>query len=393
MNLTNASTRSRAKRRVVATAAILSLAVLADAALAAPVPIVATTSTKLVSSLDGWQNPEVFSFSADGHEHQLSWSNSWSAEDIFAATNSVAAPIGTAMSSNKISPTIAYYLGADGHVHQTLKPSTWQDRDLTAQAVGAPPAAANSSLNVLLMADGSSRIYYITAATGHIQEIAVSAAGGTASTADVTASSGAPLPASGSAMTSFLNGSSGISEPRVYFLDANGHVNELEFGTSGWHFLDVTNAAGGLAAVSGSAMTGSPLGGNPRVWYFTADGHVQELAWGSGWHATDITNAAGNTPAVAGSALTSELSNGNPRIYYFSYDWHVRELAWGSGWHSGGDITAKAGGTAAAPGSSLASNYRSKGNVVWLFYVSPDNHVQELAYTGGWSHNDINAQR
>jgi hypothetical protein len=393
MNMQGFSVRSSLERSFVALGATLSLTVLANAAFAAPVPIVATTSSKLVSSLDGKKNPEVFSFTADGHEHQLSWNGSWGAEDIFASTNSIAAPIGTAMTSLKIPPTIAYYLGADGHIHQTLKPSAWTDRDLS-QQVGAPVAAANSSLTAILMPDGSSRLYYITT-FGNIQEVAVSAGGGTASTANVTGPIGAPVPVSGTALTSFLNGSSGISEPRVYYFSADGHVQELEFGTGGWHYLDITNASGSaaFAAVSGSALTGQPLGNNPRVYYFTSDGHVQELAWGSGWNRTDVTNATGNAAAIAGSALTSELSNGNPRIYYFSYEGHVRELAWGAGWHNGGDVSAKVGAPAAAAGSALTSNYRSGDNVLWLFYITPDNHVQELAWTGGWSHNDINAQR
>ncbi len=378
------SARSPLERSVVALSAALSLAAFAAPALAS-VPIVATTSSKMATSQDGSHNPEVFTISADGHEHQLSWAGSWSATDIFSFTNSVAAPTNTAIASLQTPPTISYYLGADGHVHQTLKPSAWTDRDLTAQAGGAV-AVAGSSLSTIYMPDGGSRIYYVTT-TGHIEELAVSAGGGSASSTDVTVASGAPLPASGSAMTSFA--SSG--EPRVYYFTSDGHVQELEFGTGGWHHSDITVASGGPLAVSGSALTGIAGGASPKVYFLTAAGHVQEFGYLSGWHSTDTTATANATPAVAGSSLTSEFINGGyPRVYFTSYDGHVRELAVGNDTWIQTDLTARTNAPLAAAGSALASNYRTSDGVLWVFYISANNHVQEFAWTGGWSHNDIN---
>ncbi len=188
-------------------------------------------------------------------------------------------------------------------------------------------------------------------------------------------------------MTSFA--SSG--EPRVYYFTPDGHVYELEFGTGGWHYSDITVASGGPLAAGGSALTGIAGGTSPKVYFLTSAGHVQEFAYLSGWHSTDTTTVANATPAVAGSSLTSEFINGGyPRVYFTSYDGHVRELAVGSNTWIQTDLTARTNAPLAAPGSALGSNYRTRDGVLWVFYISSNNHVQEFAWTGGWSHNDIN---
>jgi hypothetical protein len=184
---------------------------------------------------------------------------------------------------------------------------------------------------------------------------------------------------------------SGATYPHVFHFTDGGGVQELA-SKGGWHATDLMAAAGGVAAVGGSAITSvcSNTQG-PRIYYFDADQHVREYAWSNAWLASDITSRAGAVAAVSGSALTSYQvgSGGNPRVYFFSYDNHVQELAWGNGstW-SASDIVARTNAAPAAAGSALSSYGSPSTNGV--FYISPDSHVRELVWNGAWSARDAN---
>jgi hypothetical protein len=141
-------------------------------------------------------------------------------------------------------------------------------------------------------------------------------------------------------------------DPRVYYLapafpEAGqlGQVCELAWGGGAWNYTDVTTASGGYpavpVAVPGSAVAAIGIGG-PNVFYLSADGHVQQLWYGSSWNHNDLTAASGGVPAVPGSALTLGVGSNEaaPRVYYLGSDKHVHELAYGNGgWHDR-DVTA-----------------------------------------------------
>ena len=94
--------------------------------------------------------------------------------------------------------------------------------------------------------------------------------------------------------------------------------------------------------------------------------------------------------AASGSSLTSFVLNRNsPRTYHISPDGHIQELAWGGGWHTT-DISASSGAVPAAPGSSLTS-FSLNGGYPRVYYTSAEGHIRELAWGGGWHATDITA--
>ena len=70
---------------------------------------------------------------------------------------------------------------------------------------------------------------------------------------DPTSLAGAPVAAAGSKMSSFIGGGSGM---HVLYLGTNAHVYELHWmGGTTWVTFDATAASGAPVAASGSALT------------------------------------------------------------------------------------------------------------------------------------------
>ncbi len=108
------------------------------------------------------------------------------------------------------------------------------------------------------------------------------------------------------------------------------------------------------------------------------------------WVGMDMTAAAGSAVAESGSALTCFGVNGSAtRLYYLDPNNHVNELAWNNGW-SNTDTTAAAGSPVAASGSALAC-FGVNGSATRLYYLDASNHVNELAWNNGWSNTDMTA--
>ncbi|KFE58933.1 hypothetical protein DB31_6230 [Hyalangium minutum] len=152
----------------------------------------------------------------------------------------------------------------------------------------------------------------------------------------------APPAAPGSKLTGFVvNG----TQSRVYFLGANNHVYELWFDGQSWHSGDLMQRASAPNAAPGSALTGFTVNGTlSRVYFTGADNKTYELWYDSqNWHSANLTQWASAPNAAPDSALTGFAVNGNlSRTYFLSADNHVNELWYdGLNWHTV-DLTATA---------------------------------------------------
>jgi Fungal fucose-specific lectin len=206
---------------------------------------------------------------------------------------------------------------------------------------------------------------------------------------DLTAATGAPLPAVDQSMTAYAFEDQGTQHV-IYIGQNDFHINELWWDNNGWHYNDLTTATG--APLPGG--TGGPLPlaveqstsayafedeGTQHVIYIGGeDNHFHELWWdNSGWHHNDLTVAAGAPlPAVdqSWSAYAFEHQRSQHIIYVGGQDIHIHELWWGNNaWHHN-DITTAAG----APLPSLDQGMSA--------YAFEDQHTQHVIYTGQDGH-------
>lgn len=175
------------------------------------------------------------------------------------------------------------------------------------QASGAPLAESGSKLTSFIDNSNNSAIRHLFyEGNGNENVYELYDAGGWHSDDPTSLAGGAPVPASDSALTSFLGTSSGM---HVMYLGANDHVYELHWtGGTSWSYFDATAASRGVSAVAGSELsTFQDLAGGARLYFLGTNSHVYELYWQNEPAAseTDLTVASGGTTAASGSALTS----------------------------------------------------------------------------------------
>lgn len=113
---------------------------------------------------------------------------------------------------------------------------------------------------------------------------------------DLNAQWGGASAASGSKLTGFVFTPPGSSVGMdVFYLGADQHVHLLQWSNNTWIPSDLNTAAGGAPlAASGSALTGfvfTPTGSADQmhVFYFGADQHVHELLFANSWSHNDLT--------------------------------------------------------------------------------------------------------
>lgn len=358
-----------------------SLIAVAVAAFASQTATAATTPPLQAYNF-GSQGVGFFSLTSGSAYWATPWGN-WLATTL---GNSTAAASTTGFAIPTTTAAGVGYLGTDNHLHLVTTGAGGVnpvDTDLTAISTGGTPstgipASPGSALTGVAAFASSSAFYYI--ANNHV--VQVSNYNGIWPTADLTAFTGAPLAAANSSLTSLtLDG----TNPAVYYIDVNNHVDELAVSGGLWHWRDLTQVSGGQAALTGSPITSLVLNSTKeRVYYIDVSSHIRELG-GSGptgaWESTDVSG--GNPVASPGSALTSFVLNGNSfRIYYEDNNDHVREIAWAGGWSSS-DISASVGAVAATPGSALSS--ATDNGVNGIYYFGTDGHIHELQWNGGWS--------
>ncbi|MEZ4610104.1 MAG: hypothetical protein R2838_07625 [Caldilineaceae bacterium] len=225
-----------------------------------------------------------------------------------------------------------YFLAEDTHVHEVAWFSdAWHHRDVSAEA-GAPPASAGTALAVTNGPNDDPRVYFLAEAEGELHVHQLAWRGNAWYHTDVTAAAGAPPAVNGSSLTALTY----HSEPRIYYVAADGHVHELAWMsyldpyTAGWYHLDVSNETGAPTAAVDSSLASLTYHTEPRIYYVAADQTVHELAWMSyldpanaHWYHLGVGAEAGAPPVTPGSTLGVTTYQTEPCVYYLAADRHV----------------------------------------------------------------------
>ena len=342
-------------------------------------------------AVPSFSDQHVDFLTADGHVHELWFDiNGWHTDDLTAATGAPAAAAGTALTgytTNNATVQHINFLTADGHVHELWFDNAWHTDDLTA-ATGAPAAAAGTALTGYTTNNATVQHINFLTADGHVHELWFDNAW---HTDDLTAATGAPAAAAGTALTGYTTSNATVQH--INFLTADGHVHELWFDNA-WHTDDLTAATGAPAAAAGTALTGYTTSNATvqHINFLTADGHVHELWFDNAWHTDDLTAATGAPAAAAGTALTGyTTSNATVQhINFLTADGHVHELWFDNAWHTD-DLTAATGAPAAAAGTALTGYTTSNATVQHINFLTADGHVHELWFDNAWHTDDLTA--
>jgi hypothetical protein len=259
---------------------------------------------------------------------------------------------------------------------------------------GLPAAAAGSALTVLLdPTSGNSFIHLFYEGTnGDVYHVYCNCASTSADPPDwvgdspTTLAPGAPVAKSGSPLTSVIDLSPGHDFIHLYYLGTNQNVYELYWvGGSAWHYDDTTSLAGAPVPASNSKLTSFIDNSNNdayvHVYYLGTNQNVYEMYYTGSWHSDDTSSLAGAPAAASGSALTSLINNSGVgdtgiHVMYLGTNGNVYDLHYVSTW-SYFDPTTVSGAPSAASGSALTS-FLDSGAVYLFFTNSPNSDLYEL---------------
>lgn len=271
---------------------------------------VAVSGSALTSIIVTPGIPYVYYLGTNFHVYEL-WKGSdttWFSNDITQLAGAPAAVSGSALTSfddtgNGTTNIIhVYYLGTNEDVYELYETSAWHSDSPTALANG-PAAVSGSALTSFVDHSGGGDVMHLFyLGTNHnVYELYWD--GGTAWHSDSpTSLGGAPAAASGSALTSFVD-TVGADAMRVFYVGTNGDLYEL-YWRSAWYNYNLTSLSGAPVPASGSALTSfQDILGGVRVYFIATNSHVYQLY---GYTPTDLTKTSGaNGMPASGSALTS----------------------------------------------------------------------------------------
>jgi hypothetical protein len=299
-----------------------------------------------------------------------------------------------------------YYVGSNQHIWVDYASCTvsgvycvtstvkYNDIDLNLLESGAPLPATNSAVGTWDFYNTDPQALYTLyfGANGHLETMYEQASpqSGSWSFEDLSSLAGAPAAASGSSLATLIHSGT----PHAYYIGADSHVHEIYSPTaSHWLPVDMTTAAGAPVPAVGSALAAWVGGSYELVYYTTASGHVLELYsrdQGATWSYTDVTTAASAPIAVGGSTLVGYEDGNTAHLYYFTSAGHVQELRTsGTAWVTF-DLTTLSSAPLPANTSSLAGY--TGGGWDFVYYLAPSGQVQELfASSNGntWGTTDI----
>jgi hypothetical protein len=328
--------------------------------------------------------------------------SAWHHNDLIASTGAPRPEDKSGMTSYAFgSSGHVFYIDTSNHVRELwfdpLQGPGWNHRDLTVSA-GAPLPAAGTALTSYPLGT-SGHVFYIDT-SNHVHELWFDPLQGPDwNHRDLTVSAGAPLPAAGTALTSYPMESSG----HVLFIGASNHLHELwsdPAQSPGWNHRDLTASAGAPLPAAGTALTSYPLGTSGHVFYIDTSNHVHELWFdsvkGPGSSHNDLAASSRAPLPAAGTALTSYSLGGSGHVFFIDTGSHLHELWFdpvqGSNWNHN-DLTASSGAAFPAAGTALTSY--SLGGGGHVFFIDTSSRLHELWFDpvqgSNWNHNDLTA--
>lgn len=300
---------------------------------AAPTPVSGSPITDHVNTIAN--DDEVFYFDTNQHLDSFWWDgNIWHISDITGAAGAPAADAGSAVTGHintRGNTDEVFYLCAGGHLCGPWWTSTdwqWHSADITILAGCCVPIMQGSALSSHFDSVGNVDVVFYQLPD---QRIISNWWDGTWHATDVTTSAGAPLGAAGTSLSSHDNTVANSNE--VYFIASDGHLDELWWQPYQWHTSDVTAITGAPLPAPGSQVVSfmNTLDSFDEVFYVGSDQHIYLLWWdGSNWtwHFADLTAAAGAPLAAPGTALNSHFNTvaNTEEVYYIGTDQHIKEL-------------------------------------------------------------------
>lgn len=264
------------------------------------------------------------------------------------------------------------FVGPDQHLYQIVNNgSGWTSQDVTA-VTGLPVVASGSVLSSFV--DGGAISVAFFGSNQHVYEAVYLMGQGWTGGVDLTAASGAPAAARGSSLTSYVDG----AQNWVY-QGANQHIYEIVFSGS-WGWTDTTATSGAPLAAAGSALSSFVDGGAIGISYIATNQHVDEVVYlGSEWSWADVTAGANLPLAGSGSGVTSYVQNAQNWVYEGANQ-HLYVATFNGAW-SGTDITAASSLAPAAAGSALSSFVQ--GSAVSVSFFDTSHNLWEAVYIAG----------
>ena len=227
-----------------------------------------------------------------------------------------------------------FFRGTDQHVQEIWwDVQGWHARDLTSVTggplcVSAPASygfAGQSTQHVVFVAPGGGL------GSGPVREFWRDSGGNWHDGGDLTAITGAPVPAVGNPAGYAFEGE---FTQHVYYHGTDGNIHELRWATAtnGWHYWGKPTQLAGAPLASGN-----PAGyvfdaqNTEHVVYLGTDGHIHEL-WrisGGAWNHNDLIARLGAPlPATDPIGYIFDYFGGTQNVAYTSSDHHVIELSW-----------------------------------------------------------------
>jgi hypothetical protein len=269
-----------------------------------PLTAMSFGSVQYVWYIDSSRNVEVLSFVVYGN---------WSVTNLTALLGFLPAESGSGLSSTSPgSDPHVYFIASNSHVIVFYFTSNrWSSNDLTT-ASGGPNAVAGSAITSFVNGSTTQHVYYI-AASGDINELYQNTPN-TWANSDITVRGGGAIPMTGTSLTSYPNGSS----EHVHFIATSGFVNELYWTDStGWVSNTDMPSGGAPTPATGTHLSAYMNGSTEDVTYIATTGHVCQLFWNGTWNVQDLTETAGAPDAEAGSSLASYLFNQSSERVWF----------------------------------------------------------------------------
>lgn len=233
----------------------------------------------------------IFYIGADQHIDVVYWHLGWNAEDVSTLASAPAAAAGSYLTGVKDDAgnlEHVYYEGADQHIHElytSSNPAQIFTTDDTA-AAGATPAAPGSQLTSFFEAGSRQQDIFYIGIDSHVQHLFFV---NYWQSEDLNALTSSTVAAPGSALTSFQDIAQ--NQLHVFFTGTDQHVHQFYYGGGAWSPQDVTAVSGAPIPALNSPMTSfedAPQN-QQHDFYLGQDGHFYHLYWSGTWFVQDLT--------------------------------------------------------------------------------------------------------
>jgi hypothetical protein len=279
------------------------------------------------------------------------------------------------------------------HVHQlSFRSGTWFDTDLTALTNG-PDASRAPMIAFYTTPNDQFHVYYSDTNPGDVHQLYFNGSGW--SDQDLSAIYGAPPDVGGMAGFSIGN------LQYVFYVDANNHVQELNYNNDTWVVTDLTAQTGGPNASWASDLRAFVTPGNQLHLYYTDNAlDLNQLYFnGTSWSTQDLSSTylrgAGcqNSSHIAGFAVENEQ-----HLFCIGFGKHSKEdllhIYYNNATWVWEDISTKTGDVKMYKYTGLDAFKVPNQSQFEVYAIAGNNHVNQYTHTENpaqWTDYDLSA--